>query len=114
LRTNPATKACIWNTNEIQQSIEDATEHELSHAQSYLKEARKRTINYTIVEHMKKHHRAIDIEVVSLRYLELSHSRSMAVLESPVVYWNVEGACSPLIRNFLLIGMDVRNLFYIN
>jgi hypothetical protein len=75
---------------------------------------KKRTINYTIVEKMKKQHRAIDINVVSLRYLELSHSRCVAILDSPVVYWNVEGACSPITRNFLLIGMDVTTAVFIN
>jgi hypothetical protein len=91
---------------ELQKSVEDQEETE-NQAQLYQKETRKRTINFTIVEQMKKQHRAIDINVVSLRYLELSTARCMTVLDSPVVYWNVEGACSPITRNFLLIGMDV-------
>lgn len=94
---------------EIQQTAEEdeiTIENPKIQADYYQKEAKKKSVNYLIVEQMKKNHRAIDINIVSLRYLETAYSRCVEILDSPVVYWNIEGPCSPLTRSFLLIGLD--------
>jgi hypothetical protein len=66
-----------------------------------------KSISFMAIENLRRSHRAIDINILSLRSIAVSYARCMTILESPVVYWSLEGACSPTGTSFLVIGLDV-------
>ena len=50
-------------------------------------------------------HRAIEYSLLMSESTEVC--TSIGILESPVIFYNEEGACSPVVKTFLLLGLQV-------
>jgi hypothetical protein len=50
-------------------------------------------------------HRAIEYSLLMSEKTE--NCTSIGILESPVIFYNEEGACSPIVKTFLLLGLQV-------
>lgn len=69
---------------------------------------KKQSVNIEMLQTISKKHRSLEIH---LNYLvgnssELSKCRCIAILESDIIFWNIEGACCPPYRLFLLLGLE--------
>lgn len=105
-RTYPCTKVSIWNTNDIQKATNESDD-EITVESQFKSDSRRP--NYLVVQGLVKNHRAIEIGLVNFRANEMPMCRCIAVLESSVVYWNIEGQCSPFVQKFLLLGLEVNS-----
>ena len=93
-RTNPANLVSVWNAIELQE--DDPAEK----AGGY----RKRLNEQALMSLFKKH-RAIEFGL-SLTTRKKVVCRCIAVLESEVEYWNIEGKCLLNTKSFLLLGLE--------
>lgn len=132
-RTNPCTKVAIWNSYEMQQEIkksqaelemsqetstnvENATATENSTAKTATTTkptattAKKLNANYEVIKSIAKKHRSLEINLsyTLSRSYEMIKCRSLATLESSIVYWTLEGPfSSDEMKLFILLGLEV-------
>ncbi|CAF0852544.1 unnamed protein product, partial [Brachionus calyciflorus] len=102
-KTYPCAKVAVWDANELQKPKLDSEEILIEANAELL----RRKTNYLIIQNLMRMHRAIEIGLGNTRQNECSKCRTIGVLEaSTVIFWNIEGPCTPITQNFLLIGLE--------
>jgi hypothetical protein len=105
-RTSPATHICVWNALKLQankDNMENSKEN---------KDTNKTCIRppkpiQLTTQNLLVNHRAIE-------YGLFNHEKPIdctciCVIESPVIFYNEEGACCPIVKTFLLLGLQVND-----
>jgi len=83
-RSNPCTKVCVWNSTEIQTSVENLEEIE--------NRPSAKKLNYIQIQSIVKTHRAVEIDLNPIH--EKSICRCVGIVETYVTFWNLEGPCN--------------------
>ena len=77
-------------------------------------EGQKKKSNNLVIHEVVKQHRAIEYGLDYLDKNDRATTRCICILDSEVIYWNVDGPNKPPQQIFLLLGLDVRNSDEIN
>lgn len=68
--------------------------------------------SYIELQNLIRNHSLIDFDIISKRQKETSKCRCLCYLESKINFWNLEGQCTSLNRNFLLLGLENGNIIF--
>ena len=105
-RTNPCTHLSVLNIMHLLEHSEDFNPNHEAHQVR----GKNKSNNFAIHDTMRTH-RAVEYDLDYLNKNQKATCRCIGLLDSEVVYWNLEGPCRPTVRAFLLLGLDV-NFFH--
>lgn len=72
----------------------------------------RKRISYLETQNLIKNHRSIDFSLLSKKQNESSKCRCIGYLESHIIFWNIEGQCTSLNKNFLLLGLENGSILF--
>lgn len=116
---NQETSINVENTTVTAPTTENSTAKTSSTTKTTATTAKKLNANYEVIKSIAKKHRSLEINMsyTLSRSYEMIKCRSLATLESAVVFWTLEGPfCSDEMKLFILLGLEVswvKQLFYI-
>lgn len=74
---------------------------------NYEHDEKKKKSNNLVIHEVVKQHRAIEYGLDYLDKNDRATCRCICILDSEVIYWNVDGPNKPSQQIFLLLGLDV-------
>ena len=107
MRTYPSSKVSVWDTKSIQNTY--SLQHNFMEDNS---NNVKKQNSYLEIQNLIKNHRSIEFSLLSKKQNESSKCRCIGYLESHIIFWNIEGQCTSLNKNFLLLGLENGNILF--
>ena len=103
-RTNPSTHICIWNSLKIQENKKNIenTVVETSSTKTCIIPPKPMQLS---TQNLLLNYRAIEYSLLNNETPQVCNC--ICALESSVIFYNEEGACCPIVKTFLLLGLQV-------